>query len=488
MDYIVIYWGASTPSASNAPTNNLAVIGRDATYVGTDKSFKISSLADLEDAGVSTGSLLYKTCASIFKQKNVGSMEITVIPYPGALESKSFTDVEATGAVDGSNDDFYTPNRPVVSINAVKVDFNDGSGMIAQTVTTHYTAETLGTLYTGKFTFGGSANGPIDGGGNGYSGQVPVGSHVYASYQTNVFQDVFNVLSEDDQDIQLEAYAYDVAAPLSYSDGAATGLFSDYKQINSHCAAVSSSNKWRIGMVALPSAAKPNESATAYGGAGLWNQIRDEVGQSRNFVAIKANPTTTLGSADDDPAGCLAGMIVTRNPHDTLTLQEMVISQINYDSFTYLKGWESAQVIALYKDYLDPDKASCLTYGFTFGTSREARINNVRSKFIVARKLYTNMYALLKTGTIKYNAQGMSSAEGAIEATLRQCIQLKYIDGIVSITTLGKELFTVPYATLTDAQKALYAQYKNSGVFHHTVTYVWDTAVEKFQFDTVLEV
>jgi len=488
MDYIVVYWGAPTPSASNAPTNNVAVIGRDATYTGTDKSFKISTLTELEDAGVSTGSLLYKTCTSLFKQKNVGSLEITVVPYPGALASQSFADIESDGSVDGSNGIFYTPNRPVTAISSVKVDFNDGSGMITQTNGAHFTKETLGSLYSGKFTFGGTGYGPLDTAGHPYSGQVPIGSHVYSSYTTSVFQDVFNVLSEDDKDIQLEVYSYNVAEPVSYTDNAATSLFSDYKQINSHCAAVSSSRKWRIGAVALPSAAKPNASASAYGGAGTWNQIRDEIGQSRNFVAIKANPTATLGIADDDPAGCLAGMIVTRNPHDTLTLQEMVISQITYDSFTYMKGWETAQVITLYKDYLDPDLAACLSYGFTFGTNREARINNVRSKFITARKLYSALYALLKTGTVKYNATGMSSAEGNIEATLRQCMQLRYIDGIVSIVTLGKELFTVPYTTLTETQKALYAQYKNSGVFHHIITYIWDTAVEHFQFDSVLEV
>ena len=480
--YITVTFGTSSPSSATATTNNCAVVGRDSLYSGTSDVLTLTSLTDAIDYGIDADSDLYQTLSSFYSQNGVGQTVVYAVPYPGSIVGASYTLVQATG----EDDVWYAPGRPVEDITAVAVDFDDGSGQISQTVTTHYAKEALGSYYSGKITF--TAAGPIDGGGVCYSGEVPSTAKVYMSYSKTAFQAAMALLMEDDYDIQFVTLSYDVANQLSYTDGAATGLMDDFRTIKEHCAAAVNDNKWRMGVISLPSDATPNSSAAAYGGSANWEDIRTDVGQSRNVIAIKAIPTETGGSANDDPAGVYMGLIAATHPHKNITLQPLTISQTSYENKMYQMAWESAQVAVPRYEPLDPDRATVVNFGMTFGTGRENRINNVRCKYLVARMLYTDLYLFLRAGDVNYNIAGLDRIEGQVRATLQKAKGLGYIDSIEDITILGKELFTVPYSSLTTTQKALYASYTNSQRVTISVTYGWSPGVETIVLNPVLEV
>jgi len=482
-DYITIQWGSSPPATTEAPENNCAVLGRD-PLTGDDKYIKITSAEDAWDAGVSEDSDLGRFISSFYSQDGVGACELTIIPFN---DTQFSGETKEKVACTGTAGTWYVSAQPCHTIYDVQVDFGDGSGFVTQTLDTHYTLETIGSEKTGKITF--TENGPVNSNNEiVISGEVPPGGRVRASYTTTGFQQALELLNEDDIDVSFVGFAYDTEDPLSFSTGNASGLFADFKALKTHCNAAVNNNKWRMGIVALPSDARPNASATSYGGTSTWGEIRSDVGTTRNMIIVHAKPTLTNDKPDDDPAAVIMGVIAAAHPHKNLTLSPVTMGVREIESRTYQQGWKEAQVIYLMKERLDSAGAYRIAYGSTLGTNRENRINNVRCKYLTARILYGQLFSFLAQQTARYDFRGLDSIENCVRGTLDYIRRLGYIDDINSVSVVGKELFAKPYNSLTEAQKATYTALKESKIVTVAVEYMWSGNIEKIVLNPVIEV
>ena len=337
---------------------------------------------------------------------------------------------------------------PFASFDKVEVDPTGGQNWqdIGAGSVSGYTARTGATaIYNGYIDFSGhtTAGGPyFESGGATYSG-ASARSIMTASgglIRGEATQNGFGAAASD-----LKNYDIQFIVPLYNVAGDGTGLLGTPAYNDLKNALMMAAGKRREVIWALPKSASPNTSY--YGTAYDYNQFRNYIGQDKNCSVIYADVATgTNLTGLDDPAGALAGRIVTAHPHIPQTLDTIVMSLASRANEGDKAAWDAGNIICVFRQTDLGFSADQLNYGFTFGaTTPSDRIDNVRCKYLTEYNILQDLWKLLSSRTVRINKAGLNRTIDIIHGTLNRLKSQGIIDS-------GERIVDIPLLRGTAAE------------------------------------
>jgi len=470
-DYITIYYGSST-AAPKAPEWDNAMIVADGSPALSESKVYVLTPDDyqtqLTDDGFTTDDMIYKSCVEYFAAS----------PTPQKLHVYAHVSGQTTTYEDVpleyvSGYIWETPIKPVSGfkddLEAVKfygcgenisdsgiLNIADGSSGIGFTVDKDGAGNWTGRL---EFTNGLS-------GINGVVKPLTSTCKVTASFTAGTESGLGDAI--DQYNINLICLSLENNSTIEqYTDNVFGSQLDDLMTMVNTIA-----GKNCQFIYALPGGADPE--TTISGTSNKWKELKSLIGARKDVSAIKVIPSTLT----NDPAAGYMAMIVVSHPHKQMTFAEPHFGVGKAEPKINMAKWKDGQIACLMKQTRLSGNPYLVTYGFTFGSGDESRIDGVRCRYIMAQSLINNLWGLLAKRETLMSYDGMQKIKKCIEGTFNTLINQKIVDKLIDINIPIEE----DLKNNTAAGRLARAQMTVPSI---EITYEWYPSVEKIIITSV---
>jgi hypothetical protein len=205
--------------------------------------------------------------------------------------------------------------------------------------------------------------------------------------------------------------------------------------------------------------------------ANQWNELKLIVGTNEHVIPALSWQLADANSLD--PAIDLMAGRMRNSPRKGLTYQLSDIAQTDFpdQSEVFTADEAHINVLGLVKGFGDTP----MWIGeYTFGAGSKADVNYMQCINLLANEIELNLYNLLATRTLKYDANGMQRIRSAILSAENKMVSLGYIDGVGTVTIPVENLIKRE-SSLDSGDAATLAAYRTTkAVGNITVTFTWN--------------
>jgi hypothetical protein len=423
-DYLTIYFGSSTAGAKAVEYDNAMVVGNGDGVLAESKTYELSSdnwQSQLEADGFSSSDTLYNSVSTYFK----------AVPTPQRLFAFAYVSGEEVEHTEvplkyvGGNT-WEIPIKPPIGFgpggtgieqvefyqdDTPQINTADGGTGIGFTVETGPDGN-----WTGQLTFDDGLSGI-----NSVVNPLTTDSYITVDFTANNSTDLSTAVEENN--IKLISLALENSETITqYSDNIFGSQLEDITTILN-----ATSGKNVKFFYALPGNANPETLIN--GTSSKWKELKSLIGSNPHFCPVKLFPS----SLGDDMASGYMAMTVISHPHQQMTFAEIYMGLAKAEPPVNAGKWARANIAcAMQRTELQGDPY-LITYGFTFGSGVNERIEGIRCRDILAETLYNNLWALLAKRDTLTSYDGVQKVKSQIRGTFKNLIDQKIVDGLVSI-------------------------------------------------------
>lgn len=492
--YVEIFFEPAAPIADPGVDNNCCIIGKVTSFPGEDRLVIANTLTELEAQGIeeANGGILWKAAADFFAANGLTPRASKLYAYAvdDAAAAVTIERETMSGLIDGTNTTFHTMASPVDNLS-VEIQWEEGGPYITQEKDVSYVAQTMApgsSKLSGEIelvdnqlivtpsgvgiepTYAAIAD-------MGPAGEYP-GAKIVANYEVSGISKILRELRAED--ITMFTFAFD-ETPLgmldAYSDGWLMDMF-----IGAREAAISAqAGKPRMFFFALPQGVKASDTIPSNLRGGISAVDYGELGNvlgNRYTAAIAHNGLDVDGVLLNNVGGAYMGTAAGQFPLKRgLTLQRLPIAQVRYplqgeiDKFTTAKIATILNIPDLYPT------ENLISFGFTFGTGTEARIENIRCKMKIARELRAVVFDFIRSKTNYVDASGCRALNAAITALFERMQNQGVCDGLKSIENPLLDKFEKAAKSAADKEYITFYVQRN-WIPDVRITYLWRGNVE----------
>lgn len=451
--YVDITFQPSDPQASVGEDNAACIIGKVTSFSGSNRLLECNTLADLEAQGVTqeTGGVLWKAASDFFAGNGLMPQAAKLYAY---VFDDSASDVDVSregmqGNINGTNLDFRTRASPVSDLD-VEIQWDSGEDYVMQPSETAYEAATIAsgvTVLSGEVTFDDGEVLVVTPSATGvpptYTSMSELGpggtypnARIVASYTVSGLPSILRDLREKDITMFQFAYNENSAGMLdTYSDDS---WLLDCIIGSNEASIAAQAGKGRIFFFSLPKGVKATDAIPTNLRGTIDEVNYEELGNvlgTKYVVAIAhdvlESNSIPLNNVTASYMGTVAGQLPLKAG---VTLQKLPISQVDFPLQGEIDKFTSAKIaVVINMPDLYPTE-NLISYGFTFGTGTEARVENVRCKIKIAKELRATIFDFIRSHTYFVDEAGTRALNSAIEGLFERLRVQQVCDGLKSIT------------------------------------------------------
>ncbi len=431
--------------------NSAGFSGNNPFYMeGTDSSPEYNSL--------DSGSKLKMSIDNVYGQDGMSGKGLWAYRIPSTLTGGQLVQqpcsLIAVNVPPETYKHWRTPMSPIKTLDKVYIDWNDGYGLIEQTITTNYAEDAAENgLKTGKFLFT-----SVLATHAGTTGAMLSTNKVYSTFSIDAVSTAFKALRE--KDIQFESLSYDPLAMLA-GNCYAGNLVKDVAALKLEVTSRSNSGYGTMAIGMLPYNKNLSDNLETYGGDSgkVFRDLRNVLGQPKRIMLIAHKST-------EDVAAELMAVLMKLHPRLAVFLSSISTNQTENWSMTEQKDFQDNQINFVgFERALN--NAMVVHVGKTLGTGKNANPAYIRCKDDILFSVGVAIVQLLAAKNTFMNMEGCSNLRICIRDTVLARATMRICDGFGDCYIPAEAILKTP---TSEAAQAL----KTAGKFEQIeFTYIW---------------